>query len=176
MIRRLVVGIANRQPASYGEFIVSRSLPVHDHLHEVNNVEDVLALVREHGGRVTSSRRLLLEALFESPGHRTAEELAETVQAHAPDVALSTVYRNLDELEKLGVIVHSHLGHGPATYHLAAGAHCHFVCQDCGSAVEAPDELFVGLATAAAERFGFEIDVRHFAILGHCADCRKGLT
>src|ERR1019366_802480 len=52
---------------------VSRSLPVHDHLHEVHTVEDVLALVREHGGRVTSSRRLLLEALFEGPGHRTPE-------------------------------------------------------------------------------------------------------
>jgi len=137
-------------------------------------VEDVLALVREHGGRVTNSRRLLLEALFEGPGHRTAEELAETVQSHAPDVALSTVYRNLDELEKLGVVVHSHLGHGPATYHLASGAHCHFVCQDCGAAVEAPDELFTGLARSALERFGFEIDTRHFAIFGRCADCRKG--
>ena len=154
---------------------MSRSLPVHDHLHEVHTVEDVLALVREHGGRVTSSRRLLLEALFDGPGHRTAEELAGTVQAHAPDVALSTVYRNLDELEKLGVVVHSHLGHGPATYHLAAGAHCHFVCQDCGTAVEAPDELFTGLADAAMSRFGFEIDTRHFAIFGRCTDCRKGL-
>lgn len=152
---------------------MSRSLPVHDHLHEVHSVDDVLALVREHGGRVTSSRRLLIEALFDGPGHHTAEELADTVQAHAPEVALSTVYRNLDELEKLGVVVHSHLGHGPATYHLAAGAHCHFVCQECGATVEAPDELFAGLASAALGRFGFEIDTRHFAILGHCVNCRK---
>jgi len=155
---------------------VSRSIPVHDHLHEVHTVEDVLALVREHGGRVTSSRRLLIEAVFDGPGHRTAEELAESVQARAPDVALSTVYRNLEELEKLGVVVHSHLGHGPATYHLAAGAHCHFVCQDCGAAVEAPDELFASLTKAADARFGFEIDTRHFAIWGRCADCRRGST
>jgi Fur family transcriptional regulator, ferric uptake regulator len=139
-------------------------------------VDDVLALVREHGGRVTHSRRLLLEALFEGPGHQTAEDLAETVQVLAPDVALSTVYRNLEELEKLGVVVHSHLGHGPATYHLAAGAHCHFVCQSCGAAVEAPDELFLGLAEAARQRYGFEIDTRHFAILGRCAECRKGTS
>jgi Fur family transcriptional regulator, ferric uptake regulator len=151
---------------------MSRSLPSHDHPHEVRTVEDALALVREHGGRVTSSRRLLLGALFDDPGHHTAEELAESVQAQAPDVALSTVYRNLDELEKLGVVVHSHLGHGPATYHLAAGAHCHFVCERCGTAVEAPDELFRSLAKAARERYGFELDMRHFAILGRCADCR----
>jgi Fe2+ or Zn2+ uptake regulation protein len=137
-------------------------------------VEDVLALVREHGGRVTNSRRLLLEAIFDAPGHRTAEELAESVQTRAPDVALSTVYRNLEELEKLGVVVHSHLGHGPATYHLASGAHCHFVCQDCGAAVEAPDELFRTLADAALDRYGFELDIRHFAILGRCVTCRSG--
>jgi Fe2+ or Zn2+ uptake regulation protein len=135
-------------------------------------VEDVLALVREHGGRVTSSRRLLLETLFDGPGHRTAEELAEAVQVQAPDVARSTVYRNLDELEKLGVVVHSHLGHGPATYHLAAGAHAHFVCQDCGTAVGAPDQLFASLTAAAREQFDFEIDTRHFAIVGRCAACR----
>jgi len=141
---------------------------------EAATLEDALELVRQHGGRVTSSRRILLHALFASQGHRTAEELAGEVQAEAPDIHLSTVYRNLDELEKLGVVVHSHLGHGPATYHLAAGAHCHFVCQDCGAAVEAPDELFTGLAAAARERFGFEIDTRHFAILGRCAACRTG--
>ena len=165
-----VEGVAIGRAASYGGS-VSRS-PVRDHLHEVHTVEDVLTLVREHGGRVTTTRRLLLEALFEGPGHRTAEELAEQVQADAPDVALSTVYRNLDELEKLGVVVHSHLGHGPATYHLAEGAHCHFVCQECGTAVEAPDELFRSLAEAARVRYGFELDIRHFAILGRCAACR----
>ena len=144
---------------------------MHDHLHDVRTVDDVLTLVREHGGRVTNSRRLLAEALFDGPGHRTAEELAATVQSHAPDVALSTVYRNLDELEKLGVVVHSHLGHGPATYHLAAGAHCHFVCQDCGAAVEAPDELFRGLARMTKATLGFSIDPHHFAMLGRCASC-----
>lgn len=150
---------------------MSRAAPA-SHLHDVSTVEDVLALVREHGGRITSSRRILLEALFAGPEHQTAEELATVVQTRAPDVALSTVYRNLEELERLGVLVHSHLGHGPATYHLAAGAHCHFVCQECGAAVEAPDELFTGLARSARARFGFEIDPHHFAVLGRCAACR----
>ena len=37
----------------------------------------VTRLVREHGGRITTTRRLLLGALFDGPAHRTAEELAE---------------------------------------------------------------------------------------------------
>ena len=136
------------------------------------SVDEVLALVRRQGGRVTSSRRLLLRALFEANGHRTAEELAAEVHAQAPDVHLSTIYRNLDELERLGVIVHAHLGHGPATYHLATHAHGHFVCEGCGAMIEAPDELFGGLARVAKAEFDFTIDPHHFAVLGRCAACR----
>ena len=138
---------------------------------DTTTVEGALELLRQNGGRITSSRRFLLRLLFESEGHHTAEELAAEVQAQAPDIHLSTIYRNLDELEKLGVVVHAHLGHGPATYHLASSAHGHFVCEECGRMIEAPDALFAGLAKAAQEKFGFTIDPHHFAMLGRCADC-----
>jgi Fur family ferric uptake transcriptional regulator len=137
----------------------------------LSSVEEVLALVRARGGRATSSRRVLLGVLFEAEGHLSAEELAEAVQARMPDVHLSTIYRNLDDLQRLGVIAHSHLGHGPATYQLATLAHAHFICQVCGSRVEAPDEVFADLARTARSRFGFTIDPHHFAMLGRCADC-----
>jgi Fur family ferric uptake transcriptional regulator len=138
---------------------------------EVSTVEDVLALVRARGGRATSSRRILLEVFFDAEGHQSAEELAEAVQARAPDVHISTIYRNLEDLQRLGVIVHSHLGHGPATYLLASLAHAHFICSECGTMVEAPDELFRGLARNAKNKLGFSIDPHHFAILGRCAAC-----
>lgn len=134
-------------------------------------IEDVLALVRARGGRVTTARRQLLGALFASAAHRTAEGLAAEVQSRVPDIHLSTIYRNLDELERLGVIVHTHLGHGPATYHLASSAHGHLVCESCGVALEAPDELFAALSREALSRFGFNIDARHFSVLGRCRDC-----
>jgi Fur family transcriptional regulator, ferric uptake regulator len=139
---------------------------------DATTVEGVLDLVRQQGGRVTSSRRLLLRALFDSKDHHTAEELAAEVQQQSPDIHLSTIYRNLDELERLGVIVHSHLGHGAATYHLATSAHGHFVCEECGQMIEAPDNLFASLATVAKAQFDFTIDPHHFAMLGRCANCR----
>ncbi len=114
---------------------------------------------------------MLLEVLFEADGHMSAEDLAAAVQARAPDVHLSTIYRNVEELQRLGVIVHSHLGHGPATYLLAPLAHAHFVCAECGAMIEAPDELFRGLARTAKTRLGFTIDPHHFAILGRCSNC-----
>jgi len=138
----------------------------------VSPVDDVLALLRSRGGRVTASRRLLLEAIFEADSHRTAEQLAADVRAKAPDVHMSTIYRNLEGLEDLGVITHAHLGHGPAIYHLAATRHGHLVCEACGMTAEAPDDLFLDLSDSALARFGFRIDPRHFAIIGRCRHCQ----
>jgi Fe2+ or Zn2+ uptake regulation protein len=112
-----------------------------------------------------------LQVLFEADGHMSAEALAAAVQKRAPDVHLSTIYRNLDDLEHLGVISHSHLGHGPSSYLLAAHAHAHFICAECGAMIEAPDEIFRGLARSAKTKLGFSIDPNHFAILGLCEDC-----
>lgn len=139
----------------------------------IDPVARTLELVRARGGRVTTSRRFLLRCLFEGGGHRTAEELAAEVNALAPDVHMSTIYRNLDELERLGVVVHSHLGHGPATYHLATDDHGHLVCDVCGSVTEAPGALFVELSAAAHANYGFSVDPRHFAVLGRCSQCSE---
>jgi Fur family ferric uptake transcriptional regulator len=134
--------------------------------------DGALDLLRQDGGRITSSRRFLLRLLFETEGHYTAEELATAVQVRAPDIHISTIYRNLDELERLGIIVHSHLGHGPVGYVLASSAHSHFVCEKCGKMIEAPDELFAELAKAAESEFGFFVNPHHFAMLGRCVDCQ----
>ena len=137
----------------------------------IDSVEGVLDLMRSRGGRATSSRRVLLEVLFEGDGHMTAEQLVAAVQRRVPDVHISTVYRNLDDLEQLGVVTHSHLGHGPSVYHLASRAHAHFICRVCGATFEAPDSMFRSLARNAESQLGFVIDTHHFAILGHCAAC-----
>ena len=138
-----------------------------------STVDELVAQLRDGGSRVTTARRLVLTALVKGPDHPTAEELLVAVRTLAPDVHASTVYRNLEELERLGVVVHTHLGHGAATYHLATEAHGHLVCEVCGSMVEAPVDFFEGLALAARDRYGFGIDPRHFAVLGQCAGCAR---
>lgn len=147
-----------------------RLLPGRDET-EVASVEEALARVRASGGRATPSKRILLEILFGTDAHLSAEDLANAVKERAPDVHLSTVYRNLEDLQEIGIIAHTHLGHGPSTYQLASHAHAHFICDECGARIEAPDELFTGLAGAAKRSLGFTIDPHHFAILGRCAAC-----
>jgi Fur family ferric uptake transcriptional regulator len=136
-----------------------------------STVDELVAQLRDGGSRVTTARRLVLTALVQGVHHPTAEELLVAVRALAPDVHASTVYRNLEELERLGVVVHTHLGHGAATYHLATEAHGHLVCEDCGATLEAPEDLFQAMAEGAKRRLGFELRPYHFAVLGVCAAC-----
>jgi len=136
-----------------------------------DDAEPILALLRAGGGRVTTCRRAILETFLGVGGHVTAEALTAKVQVAQPDVHGSTVYRFLDELERLGVVDHVHLGHGPAVYHLASDAHHHLVCQRCGAVVEIPEEVFAGLRARLADDFGFAVEPRHFAVTGRCRAC-----
>ena len=134
--------------------------------------EPILGLLRARGGRVTTCRRAILETFLGAGGHVTAETLTARVQANQPDVHESTVYRFLDELERLGVVDHVHLGHGPAVYHLASDTHHHLVCDGCGTVVEVPETLFAELRAQLKDDYGFALQPRHFAVTGRCSDCR----
>ena len=88
--------------------------------------------LRSRGYRVTPQRQLVLEAV-KAVDHATPEEICARVRETARGVNISTVYRTLELLEELGMVTHTHLGHGAPTYHLAAEAdHVHLVCRDCG--------------------------------------------
>ncbi len=133
--------------------------------------EPILGLLRSRGGRVTTCRRAILETFLGIGGHVTAEVLTGRVQEAQPDVHESTVYRFLDELERLGVVDHVHLGHGPAVYHLASDSHHHLVCDGCGVVVEVPDSLFTDLRRQLNDDYGFALEPRHFAVTGRCKAC-----
>ncbi len=136
-----------------------------------DQAEPILAELRAQGGRVTTCRRAILETFLGIGGHVTAEMLTAKVQLNQPDVHESTVYRFLDELERLGVVDHVHLGHGRAVYHLADESHQHLVCESCGAVVEVPDAVLGTLAKKLRSQFGFELRPRHFAMAGRCAGC-----
>jgi len=116
--------------------------------------DQILATVRSQGGRATPAKRILLTILLASPQHRSAEDIAAEVQQVAPDIHLTTVYRNLEELERLNLVDKTRTDHGPATYHLARAAHGHLVCESCGSMTEVPGELFAALGRCAGSDAG----------------------
>jgi Fur family ferric uptake transcriptional regulator len=127
--------------------------------------------LRARGYRLTPQRQMVLDAVRQL-GHGTPDEIAGVVQAQAPSVNLSTVYRTLDLLEEVGLVTHTHLGHGSPTYHPADESdHVHLVCQSCGNVQAVPASLVEPLVGRLREVQGFEVNVAHVAMHGRCADC-----
>ncbi len=138
-----------------------------------DEVDSVLERMAGRGMRRTAPRQAILEALLSSGGHVSADELAETVQRRFHSVNLSTVYRTLEVLEDLELIDHIHLGHGRAIYHLVGDDHQHLFCRECDRVEEVPAERVRPFLSELETEFGFEVDWRHFALVGVCETCRQ---
>jgi Fur family transcriptional regulator, ferric uptake regulator len=140
--------------------------------HADARVADVLEQLAKRGMRRTAARQAILEALFVSNGHISADDLASEVQRRFPTVNVSTIYRTLEVLQELQIIDHVHLAHGPAVFHLAEHDHQHLVCERCAQVQEVPSAKMRPFLEMLEKEFGFELDRRHFALVGLCESCQ----
>ena len=133
--------------------------------------DDWQAELRARGYRLTPQRQLVLEAVG-TLGHGTPEEIVAAVRKTASGVNISTVYRTLELLEELGLVQHTHLGHGAPTYSVATDDdHVHLVCRDCGGVDEVASEVVEDVVRRLSAERGFTVDVGHFAVFGRCGTC-----
>jgi Fur family ferric uptake transcriptional regulator len=127
------------------------------------------SLLRGGGYRRTEQRREVLEAV-ERLRHATPDRIA----AELPCVDTSTVYRALEVLVDVGLITHTHIGHGPPVYHAVDPTpHIHLVCQRCGAQSSAGVELADGLVSSLLRDKGFAADLDYISLPGMCAQCRE---
>lgn len=133
------------------------------------DVDTVLTRIRAHGGRITTARRLVVATLLAATTHLSAEDLTEAIQREHPEIHLTTVYRTLEALATMGIVAHTHLGHGAAVYHLGE-LHQHLACEVCGRLIDVPASVLDELAATLRRDHGFVLHVGHFALLGRCAD------
>ena len=131
---------------------------------------ELRATLHRRGLRMTPQRQLVLDAV-DGLGHATPEAVCTRVQQTAPAVNITTVYRTLDLLEQLGVVRHTHLGHGAPTYATAGHEHVHLVCHRCDTVAEIDVAVLDALAAGLRERTGFELDPAHVALSGLCRSC-----
>src|SRR5437899_5775384 len=125
--------------------------------------------IRARGRRMTVQRRLVLDALGRARHHTTAEEIARQVRARYPQIDPSTVYRNLEALEELGYVTHTHLDDRITRWHRAdTHPHGHLVCRSCGSETEVRTEALEAMARRIRADHRFEPDLAHSAIVGIC--------
>ena len=128
--------------------------------------------VRASGGRMTIQRRLVLDALQRARHHTTADDIAARIRRQHPQIDPSTVYRNLEALERLGHVTHTHFEDRVTRWHLAESErHGHLVCRSCGSEEEVPMRVLDPLARRLRQEHGFDADLAHSAVVGICRRC-----
>jgi Fur family ferric uptake transcriptional regulator len=142
---------------------------------EFDRPETVLNALRSGGLRVSTARRVVVDTLFAARRPIGAEEIATGLDGHRPRLDVASVYRNLETLERLGVVRHLHVGHGPGRYVLAgSGERDYVACDRCGELVEADAHELDGVRAEIRERFGYEVRFSHFPIVGLCPGCVEG--
>lgn len=134
---------------------------------------DVVEALQQIGYRLTPQRMMILEAIADSEGHLSAEEIHETVRAAYPYLDISTVYRTLDLLKTLHLVSETDLGRGPAQYELLSkGLHHHLICTECGEILDVPNSLLDSLRHAMSEEYDFHAEIEHLAVFGICSNCK----
>ncbi len=135
-------------------------------------VEDLVALLRGRGQRVTSQRLVILRELRRHGGHASVEVIHRAVRDDLPGTSIPTVYATLDLLVGLGLARKLDLGLGAALYDARTENHQHAVCRRCGRIEDldlALDPRALLRKAGASQRF--EPRATELVIYGLCAEC-----
>ena len=120
------------------------------------NTDSAISLLREQGMRMTPQRIAIVTEIMTTPGYLIPMQVIKQIQERVPGVSPSTVYRTLERLEQVGVLVHVHL-----------------TCAGCGAERELPASALERLQRLIVDDHDFWPDFSHHAISGLCAACRE---
>jgi Fur family ferric uptake transcriptional regulator len=137
----------------------------------VETPAQAIRVLRESGLRVSTARRLIIEGLFRANGPVSVQELAYRLSLEE-----SSVYRNLEMLERHGLTRHVHLGHGPGLYALVGRDDGDYLyCERCHKLTLLGADELEPFRSHIREQFGHTARFDHFAIVGLCEGCSMGL-
>ena len=126
--------------------------------------------------RYTKGRRVVISALAEADGPRSAAELSQVLGESVP---VSSLYRSLAVLEEAGVLAPHYSSPGLTRYELAewlSGHHHHLVCIECGQVQDLPaspavEDRLQAIVADVARDASFSETNHALDIEGRCAQC-----
>ena len=137
---------------------------------------------RNAGYRLTLPRQVILKILSNTSKHLSAEEIYLAVHRIYPAVGLTTVYRTLELLVRLGIISKFDFGDGRSRYELTAGKekkhHHHSICTNCGKVIDYTDfideenEVLNKVEKKLSQKYNFKINSHQVHFYGLCDKCR----
>lgn len=135
-------------------------------------LDATMATLRKRGLRASSARRLVIAALLEAGRPVTAEQIAGGLDGRLTASDLGSVYRNLETLERAGVVRHLHAASGPGLYAIAREEDEGFLtCERCGEVRAANPRAVVVIRGAVRKAFGYDASFLSFPIVGICPSC-----
>ena len=126
------------------------------------------------GYRRGGARRELLELLSAQRCALSALEIEDTLAQGSRRVSRASVYRILEELEKIGVVQRVEIGEGISRFEPVRhgrGHHHHLVCDQCGRLEPFSDEGLERAIKRLSHRVPLEVSEHEVVLHGACAEC-----
>src|SRR2546428_6255191 len=126
--------------------------------------------------RLTSQRQAIIDSVFSTDEHFTAEQLLEWSRRRDKSVSRATVYRTLPLLTESGLVREMDFGKDYKFYdpnYAEHPNHNHIICQDCEKIVEFESEKIEQIENEITHRLGFSIKAQRLQITGTCDELKK---
>jgi Fur family transcriptional regulator, ferric uptake regulator len=126
--------------------------------------------------RITAQRQAIVDAVFSTDEHFTAEQLLEWSRQRDKSVSRATVYRTLPLLTESGLVREMDFGKDYKFYdpnYCDHPNHNHIICQDCDKIVEFESEQIDQLEDEISHRLGFTVKTQRLSITGSCEELKK---
>ncbi len=150
---------------------------------QLYGLKDLREKLSERGYKMTPQRKEILKIFVEQRNshHMSAEDVYSILRENDSEIGLATVYRALDLLSELGILVRLDFGDGCARYELNTADpkvhhHHHLICLNCKKVIEFEEDLLDELEARVAAKSGFEILNHEVKFFGYCSDCRKRIS
>lgn len=135
--------------------------------------KDYIKALRDKGYRVTPQRLIVLDAVCAHHGHATLADIQASVYEMDPTIDRSTIYRALDVLQEVGLIVEAEIGETGKVYRVAGEAdHLHLVCVSCGQVMTISVDDMAPFHKHIRDTYGFDVQSDHLVLKGFCQDCQ----
>ncbi len=129
--------------------------------------------------RITSQRQVIVDTVFSTDEHFTAEQLLEWSRAKDPTVSRATVYRTLPLLTESGLVREMDFGQDHKFYdpnYAQHPNHNHIICNDCAKIVEFESDKLARIAKEITRSLGFSLRTQRLQISADCDLLRRDGT
>jgi len=137
-------------------------------------LETVEQYLKGRDFRLTQPRRKIIEAVFATHDHFTADELRAMLSQKGEKVSTATVYRTLSLLCDGGFVEALDLDRGQLHYEHVLGHknHFHLICSDSGKVIEFRSPSAEKTIRRIARARGFEVNSISLRVFGRGRACK----